>query len=191
MRTLPSAPSPAVHNLTKNGTGVLILSAAGTGSGTYTINGGVLRLSNATALPGGIGVTGGTSALTLNGGALELGNGDFAAQPRHRCHPVPDHGRRKRLQRRGGARTVTVNNNAATVVQWGSATFAPTTFVLNAATADNTLLFSNRLDLNGDGAATTRNVAVMANTATMSGIIENLGGSRHRPHQVRSRHPDS
>lgn len=64
--------------LTKSGTGTLILSNSNTYTQTTTVTGGVLRLDNANALPGGIGATGGISALTINGGVIGLGNGNFA-----------------------------------------------------------------------------------------------------------------
>jgi len=162
-----------VHNFTKSGAGVLNLSGAGTGSGTYTVNGGVLRLSAATSIPGGIANTATANILTLDGGVLELGSGNFTRNLGSAAGQFQITDGESGFSANGGGRTVTVNNNAATVVQWDSASFAPDTFVLNAATANNTLLFSNRLDLYGDGVATTRNIAVMANTATMSGIIEN------------------
>src|SRR5439155_23772651 len=46
-------------------------------TGTTTVNAGVLVLASATALPGGIGVAGGTSGLTINGGVVGLGFNDF------------------------------------------------------------------------------------------------------------------
>lgn len=64
----------------KTGTGVLTLGAANTYNGTTFAEAGILRLGNATAIPGGIAATGGTSALVLSGGAiigLTPASGDF------------------------------------------------------------------------------------------------------------------
>lgn len=64
----------------KTGTGVLSLGAANTYSGTTFAEAGILRLGNATAIPGGIAATGGASALVLSGGAiigLTPASGDF------------------------------------------------------------------------------------------------------------------
>jgi autotransporter-associated beta strand protein len=57
-------------------------------------------------------------------------------------------------------------------VQWGSATFNPTTLVLNETTATAALTFQNGIDLN----AANRTINVNANTATVSGAIVNNGG---------------
>ena len=58
--------------LTMTGDGVLELTASNSYSGTTTVSGGVLRLSNSAALPGPAG-----SNLTLDGGVVELAAGDF------------------------------------------------------------------------------------------------------------------
>ena len=55
----------------------MALSNTNTYSGVTSIDGGVLRLDSAGALPGGIAATGGTSNLTFNGGVLGLATGDF------------------------------------------------------------------------------------------------------------------
>src|SRR5207249_9715268 len=58
--------------LTKSGKGTLMLSQPNTYTGTTTVNEGILKLSNATALPGAVDSTvgAGESALTLNGGVI-------------------------------------------------------------------------------------------------------------------------
>ncbi len=61
----------------KLGSNNLILPVANTHSGPTLVYGGVLELEHANALPGGIGTTGGSSALIFNGGVLGLGIGDF------------------------------------------------------------------------------------------------------------------
>ena len=56
----------------------LTLAAANTYTGTTSLGGtAILVLNHATALPGGIGTSGGVSGLTFAGGMLGLGTGDF------------------------------------------------------------------------------------------------------------------
>ena len=66
---------------TQNSTVTSTLANANTYTGTTTLSSGFLRLDHATAIPGGIGSTGGISALTLSGASfgtvLGLGAGDF------------------------------------------------------------------------------------------------------------------
>jgi autotransporter-associated beta strand protein len=164
--------------LTKTGNGLLTLSLGNTYTGTTTVSGGVLRANNASSLSGGTGAAGGTSALTLNGGVYEIGTATvFARNLGAAATQFQITGGVSGFSAFGGARTVTVNNSSATEVQWvNSGTFAPTTFVLNAATANNTITFTNNLDLN----AADRTVTVLssgANTATMSGVIRTTSGT--------------
>ncbi len=70
--------SASPNHITKSGTGTWTLSAANANTGgVFTVNGGCLVLGHASAIPGGIGVSGGLSALTFNGGVLGLGASDF------------------------------------------------------------------------------------------------------------------
>lgn len=64
-------------NVVQGGWGTTYLTGENTYSGTTFVNNGVLRLGSANAIPGGIGTSGGTSAITLNGGMIGLEHGDF------------------------------------------------------------------------------------------------------------------
>jgi autotransporter-associated beta strand protein len=71
-------------NFVKLGRTALVLTASNTWSGTTRVSAGALRLGSTFALPGGIGATGGTSALIINstnsaGAVVQLGSssGDF------------------------------------------------------------------------------------------------------------------
>ena len=65
-----------VLSLVKSGIGTQALGGTNAYTGTTTLTGGLLKLNSASALPGGIGATGGTSALLFNGGVIGL-TGDF------------------------------------------------------------------------------------------------------------------
>ena len=62
---------------TKSTGGTLTLAGTNTYSGNTYVHGGVLRLNSANAVPGGIGNSGGTSALIVEGGVIGLGLSDF------------------------------------------------------------------------------------------------------------------
>ena len=141
--------------LNYGGSGLLVLSTTDTYTGTTIVSGGVLRLSNAYSLPGGIAATGGLSALTINGGVVELANGNFLRNLGTGPAAFQITGGTSGFAL-GAARTVTINNTAGQVVQFGTATFNPSVLVLNASTANFALTFSNTTDLNG----ATRTIAV-------------------------------
>lgn len=165
--------SGTAAGLVKTGGGMLILSAANKYNGTTTVSNGVLQLANANALPGGINATGGTSALTLDGGVVELASANFLRDLGTGSAQFQITGGTSGFSANGAVRYVNVNNTVSQELQWGSATFNPTTLVLNAATANNVLNLQNKLDLNG----ATRSIAVNANTATISNDVRTTSGS--------------
>ena len=158
--------------LTKTGAGILTLSGGNGYLGATTVTGGVLRLSNATALSGGIGATGGTTSLSMNGGYVELANGNFQRGLGTGDDQVQITGGASGFSANGGARIVNLGGASAPVT-WGTGSFLPSTFVLNGTTANNTLDFQNAIDLNGGS----RTVFVGANIATISGAISNGTGT--------------
>lgn len=165
-------------NLNKTTGGLFVLTNANTYTGTTTVSKGVLRLSNASALPGGILNTGGTSGLTINGGTVELANGDFQRNIGTGSSQFQITGGVSGFSANGAGRTVTVNNDANLELAWGSSTFNPSTLVLNDSTANNTLNLTNKIDLNGASRTVGSYIATTgASLATMSGVIRNSGGS--------------
>lgn len=156
--------------LTKNGTGFLQLGGNNSAgfSGKVTINGGVVNYGDVpTAL--------GTGNLEINGGILEARwttgftktQGTGAGE----------------IQITGGVSGFGQSNNATFNVgnvTWGSATFAPTEFVLHGATASATagIIFSSAIDLNGAN-RTIRSDQSAASTGsgTFSGNITNGTGT--------------
>ncbi len=67
----------AVTNFLQSGIGTTALAGTNTYSGQTFVHGGVLRLDSANAVPGGIGVAGGTSGIVIEGGVVGLNSGDF------------------------------------------------------------------------------------------------------------------
>lgn len=163
----------AGQGITKSGTSLLIFSGNNSYTGPTLVSGGTLRLSSATALSGGIGATGGTSALTLNGGVVELAANDFQRNLGTGSSQFQISGGASGFSAFGGPRVVTVNDDASQELVWGSATFAPTTFVLNTAMANDSIELTNKLDLNG----VTRTIQSFANKALLSGDIRNTGSA--------------
>ncbi|MBX7206956.1 MAG: autotransporter-associated beta strand repeat-containing protein [Verrucomicrobiaceae bacterium] len=136
-------------NLTHTGTGTTSLFAANTYTGTTRVTGGVLKLENANALPGGVGTAGGTSALTLDGGQIGLtaASGDFTRGLGTGTTQV-------QWTSSGGFAAYGVNRNvnlggAGAQVRWGTGGFVPSgdTLVLGANDADKLITFVNPIDL--------------------------------------------
>ncbi len=166
-------------NLVKLGGAALVLSGSNNYSGTTIVNEGPLRLSHANALPGGIGATGGTSALTINGGSygavVALANGNFLRGLGAGIDQFQIPGGISGFDANGAARQVIVGNDPSFELAWGSAYFNPSALLLgyHSVSATGALTLQNKIDLNG----TTRTIAVNANTATLSGDIRTSSGT--------------
>lgn len=164
--------------ITKSGSSLLIFSGSNSYTGVTTVSAGTLRLNSANALSGGLGATGGTSALTISGntGVVELGAGNFqrnlgagSSEFQMTAGGINTSG----FSAFGGPRVITVNNNVSQELVWGSGGFNPGKFLLNAATANDSLELTNKIDLS----AATRTVVVNANKALISGDIRTASGT--------------
>jgi len=167
-------------NFVKFGGAAVVLSGNNNYSGTTTINVGPLRLSSANALPGGIGATGGTSALTINGtnpgyGAIvELAFGNFLRGLGTGSDQFQIPGGVSGFGAKGGARQVIVNNDPSFELLWGAASFNPSVLQFGyTVTTDSAITLQNKIDLN----AATRTITVITNTATISNDIRTSSGT--------------
>jgi autotransporter-associated beta strand protein len=164
--------------ITKADAGIWAFSNANTYTGETTISGGVLRLDHATALPGGIGVAGGTSALTFNGSNAVLGltvaSGDFTRGLGSGADQV-------RFTNNGGWAAYGADRfvnlgGAGGLVNW-NADFFGSQLNLGASSATHTVDLQNAINLES---AVVRTVLVedgpAALEAKMSGIISGGAG---------------
>jgi fibronectin-binding autotransporter adhesin len=142
--------------ITKNGSGALILGAAGTPpihtyTGTLTINGG--RVMTYTGQAGFNGTNLGPGNVTINDGYLDwywsgtlirtLGSGENQIQILGGTSGFSQNG--------NTSLTIRLNNSNAFEVVWGSTHFSPDVLLLQASNSQNgsNLLWDNPLDLNG------------------------------------------
>lgn len=153
----------------KLGRNNLILPVANNHTGATWIYGGVLELEHASALPGGLGTTGGSSALIFNGGVLGLGVGNFTRS-------LASAGTASGVNFTGDGgwaafnadRVVNLGGNGATI-SWGTANtgFNSRTLILGAPTATHTVELQNPLNL-GTGS---RTVQVDDGAAAIDAVI--------------------
>ncbi|MGA2033209.1 MAG: autotransporter-associated beta strand repeat-containing protein, partial [Thermoguttaceae bacterium] len=146
----------------------LELTATNTYSGGTTVGGGVLRLSNSAALPGG--------NLTLVGGVVELAAGDFTRALGTSAGQVQftDDGG---FSASGANRVVNLGGTSAQVT-WAANGFLPdgSTLLLGSASDDSMVDFQNPINLG----AVTRTVQVTGGSASvdaqLSGLLSGSGG---------------
>ena len=161
-------------SLLKQGAGTLTLTAGNTYSGTMTAGGGVLKLDHATALPGGIGVSGGTSGLTISGSGvvgLTANSGDFARPVGTTVSDVQWTGSGG-FAAFGGTRSVALS---ASSINWSATSFigSSRTLILGHATADATLDWQQAISL----AEAARTVQVDDGSAAVDAIMSrNIAG---------------
>jgi autotransporter-associated beta strand protein len=132
--------SNRVLNLVHTGDGTTVLSGANSYTGDTYVQGGVLRLDSAGALPA-------NSHLRLDGGVLGLNAGDFTRGLGTGATQVG-------WTSGGGFAAYTTNRTvnlggSGALVTWGAGGFVldNTSFILGAQDANKTLIFANGIDL--------------------------------------------
>ena len=114
-----------------------------------------------------------TSLLNLNGGVLEA-TGSVTRTLGASGGNVELTGGASGFSAFNGATTVTINNSG-NPLQWGSATFNPTSLVLNAATANSPLTFASPIDLYGNARTITVNGIALAPVTIGGNITSSVG----------------
>ena len=164
-------------SLTKSGTGIQRLSGSNTYTGTTTVSGGVLRLDSANALPGGIGATGGLSALVLDGGVIGLASGDFSRNIVGLTPGATDVGWLANgsggFAAFGADRNVNFGGAGASVSWSASGGVFGTNLVLSDASADAMVTIVNPINLSTSSRNVTVNNGSAAVDATMGGSLTN------------------
>ena len=166
-------------SLTKEGAGILTLSAANTYTGTTTVLEGILKLTNSTAIPGGISASGGRANLILNGGILGLATNDFQ-------RGVGTGNAQVQFTGSGGFAAYTADRNVnlggsgtPATMTWASGGFLPasSSLILGAADADRTVTFQNPINFNGAVRTIAVNNGSAAVDAVISGALAGTGAS--------------
>ena len=161
--------------IVKEGSGRLILGAGGTPpahtySGDTVVNGGVLMAYNNLSP---------NSNLKLNGGVLEwYWSGTFSRSLGSGAGQVQILGGASGFSE-NGATGMTVDIGGTTELVWGSTYFNPSTFILQAdsAQAGSTLTLADGLDLKGDARTIAVNATTQSTWATINGVIRNTAGT--------------
>jgi autotransporter-associated beta strand protein len=163
-------------SVTKYGTGTATLSGSNGYTAKTEIQQGVLRLDSASALPGGIGSTGGTSALEFNGSVLGLGYEDFSRGLGTGSTQVKFSGDGG-FAAYGSDRAVNLGGSE-TQVTWASGSFVPYNkkLILSAADADYTVDFKNPIDLGNSNRSVQVDDGSADIDAKLSGVLSGTGG---------------
>ncbi len=159
--------------LTKAQTGTLILDTNNTYTGPTAVNGGLLRLKNAGALPT-------TSALILNTGILGLESGNFTRSLGTAAGQVVLTAANGGFAAFGADRTVNLGGAWAQVT-WGSGGFFNTgsNLLLGHASATHTVDFQNPINIAGTNREINVPDGLAAVDAIISGAITNSGANTH------------
>ncbi len=169
--------------ITKDDAGIWAFSNANTYTGVTTINNGVLRLDHATALPGGIGAAGGTSALTFNSAdnthgvlGLTVASGDFTRALGSGTNQVLFNANGG-WAAYGADRLVNLGGASAPIT-WATGTtgFNGKRLNLGASSATHTVDLQNPIDLGNAVRTVQVEDGPAALEARMSGVLSGAGG---------------
>ena len=162
----------SVVNLVQTGNGTTALSGANTYTGTTYLEGGVLRLDSAFALPS-------LSHLRLDGGVLGLNSGDFTRSLGTGASQV-DWNSSSGFAAYSANRKVNLGGTGA-LVTWGAGGFVldNDSLLLGAQDANKTVTFVNSIDLGLKSRMVnvTRGNAGVASDAILSGTLLGTAGS--------------
>ncbi|MEX2308955.1 MAG: autotransporter-associated beta strand repeat-containing protein [Pirellulales bacterium] len=165
-------------SLIKTNPGTLELSAANTYEGTTTIDSGVLLLTNANSIPGGI-AGGNSNTVIIQGstGVIGLGNGDFTSglgvgQGKIQFAAGASGG----FAAYGADRVVNLGGNFDPVT-WGVGDFVSGQLLFSAlGSADAAVDFQNPIDLAGAQRTVGTRDGTAAVDGILSGVISGAGG---------------
>ena len=166
-----------VVNFVQTGTGTTLLSGSNTYSGNTYVHGGVLRLNSPNALPGGIGNTGGTSALIVEGGVVGLGLGDFTRSLGSSPTQVQFKGNGG-FAAYGDDRKVNLGGDAVPeLLRYGNLGFVPdgSSLILGSHDATHKLIFQNPIDLSAFSQAVRAEDGPAAIEGELTGGLSGLG----------------
>jgi fibronectin-binding autotransporter adhesin len=179
------------NNLTYSGTAVLSLSGANTYTGMTTVSSGLVKLDHATALPGGIATTGGTSGLLFNGTGptagvigLTAASGDFTRSIQG-LTPGADrvgwtNGGWGGFAAFGGDRSVNFGGANAPVTWSTSGGVFGNGLILSHALSDSTVTVTNPIVL-----TSTRTIQVNDGSAAVDGVMSGvLSGTAMRLNKI-------
>jgi uncharacterized delta-60 repeat protein len=164
-------------NFVQTGTGTTALAGTNTYSGNTYVHGGVLRLNSANAVPGGIGTSGGTSALIVEGGVVGLGLGDFTRSLGSGVSQVQFKGNGG-FAAYGADRLVNLGGGATPeLLRFGNNGFVPdgSSLILGSHDATHKLVFQNPIDLSAFSQAIRVEDGPVAIEAELAGGLSGLG----------------
>jgi autotransporter-associated beta strand protein len=160
----------ATRGIIKAGSGILSLAAENTYAGSTTIQGGMLRLDHASALPSGNLVLG-------SGGVLGLGAGNFARDLGTGTNQVQfifsGGNGNAGFSAHGENRTVVLNGGAP--LTWALNNFVIGNLIFSDDSADSMVDFQNDIDLNGAARTVPTRQGSADIDGRLSGIISGTG----------------
>jgi autotransporter-associated beta strand protein len=173
-----------VLSIVKSGAGTQALGGTNTYTGSTTLNGGLLKLNSAAALPGGIGATGGASALLFGSGSggvigLTADSGDFNRAIQGLTPGVDKvgwtNGGQGGFAAFGGDRSVNFGGAAEPLTWKPVEGILGSIFILGHSSADSKVTVVNPIDLGGFPKTVLVNNGSAAVDGEFSGVISGGG----------------